>query len=483
VRFVTRRQLTGRRLRAAGTSLAPIVIAALALRVAFLSNYASHNPHQALGTIPFLFESGNIATSLATGHGFSAPFRAATGPTAWTTPVYPLLLAAIFRIFGTYTFAAYVAACSANILATALACIPIFYAGKRMGGLATGATAAWLWAVFPNAIIIPSTSMWDASLAALLSATILGATIALGERAVLAERVPRVADEKRARKVVPQTCRQNGGRDGSVWPWIGYGLLWGLTAMTTATLVGLLPFLFGWIVYRRSKPAGGGDRRGFAWLGKPALAAALVALCCVPWTVRNYEVFHAFVPMRSILGLQLWVGNNPQAKPIWLGTQHPIHDSAERAQYVEIGEIAYMKRKERDALRYMFTHPAREAQLVGRRFLEFWSGGTPTPIHDLFRSRSAWFDFVLLFNLLIGTGALAGIVMLIRRRSAYWFPLAVFPIVFPWAYYLTVVMPRYSLPTDPALMLLTASAIWSVRGQRTPRVLRVRRPDQQDRLA
>lgn len=426
-----------RRFRAAATSVALITIVAIALRVAFLWDYASHNPHHALGIIPFLFESGNIAISLTTGHGFSSPFRVDTGPTAWTTPIYPGILAGVFRIFGTYTFAAFLAACALNILATGLACIPIFYTGKRIGGIALGAGAAWLWAVFPNAIEIPSTSMWDASLAALLAATILWATIPL------------------ARQGDREIRERTSANRGLPWEWIGYGLLWGFAVMTTATLIGLLPFLVGWIAYRRRK-------QGRSWIAKPALALALTALCCVPWTVRNYKVFHAFVPMRSILGLQLWVGNNPQAKPIWLGTQHPIHDSIERAEYVQMGEIAYMKQKEHDALAYMAAHPSRDAYLGWKRFLEFWSGGTPTPIADLFRSRSAWFDFVLLFNLLTGIGALAGIIVLVRQRSVYWIPLAAFPIIFPCAYYLTVVMPRYGLPIDPAVMLLTAVAIGAV---------------------
>ncbi|HEV2205210.1 MAG TPA: hypothetical protein VGR36_01645 [Candidatus Acidoferrales bacterium] len=438
-----------RRLCAAATSVALITIAAIGLRAAFLWNYAGHNPHHALGIIPFLFESGNIAVSLATGHGFASPFRVPTGPTAWTTPVYPGLLAGIFRVFGTYTFAAFLAACAINILATGLACIPIFYTGKRIGGVATGAAAAWLWAVFPNAIEIPSTSMWDASLAALLAAMILWATIALADCGDASTREP-----NRASRAIP-------------WDWIGYGLLWGIAMMTTATLIGLLPFLIGWIMYRRWKLSAPEDRRPEKLLAKPALAVAIAALCCLPWTIRNYEVFHAFVPMRSILGLQLWVGNNPQAKTIWLGTQHPIHDSAERAKYVQMGEIAYMQQKEHDALDYMAAHPTRDAYLAWKRFVEFWSGGTPTPVSDLFRSRSAWFDLVLLFNLLTGIGALAGIIVLLRRRSEYWFPLAVFPVVFPWAYYLTVVMPRYGLPIDPAVMLLTAVAIGTARREGT----------------
>jgi 4-amino-4-deoxy-L-arabinose transferase-like glycosyltransferase len=418
------------RLRARVTSLTFIFVVALGLRLAFFWNYTEHNPKQALSTIPFLFESGNIAYSVATGHGFSSPFRVDTGPTAWMTPVYPLILAGIFRVFGAYTFASFVAAALVNILATTLACVPIYYTGKRMAGLGIGAGAAWLWAVFPNAIQIPATSMWDASMAAFLAAMILWATVALAE---------------------PKD------RAAGVSSWIGYGLLWGLALMTSATLAGPLPFLFGWLAYRDR-------RRGGPWLAKPALATVVAALCCVPWTVRNYRVFHAFVPLRSILGLQLWVGNNPDARDVWLGTEHPIHDAAERAKYVDMGEIAYTREKEQDAIRYMTTHPAREVHLIWHRFLAFWSGGTPHPIDDFLRADSAWFRFVLLFNIAVAIGALMGIVALARKRSVYWFPLAVFLVIFSSAYYLTVVLPRYSLPIDPVAMLLAAIAIDSAAG-------------------
>jgi len=417
-------QLMDQRLRGAATSLALIVIVALGLRVAFFWNYAAHNSKQALSTIPFLFESGNIAYSVATGHGFSSPFRIDTGPTAWMTPVYPLILAGIFRIFGTYTYGAFLAAVGINIASTTLACISIFYAGKRIGGIGVAAGAAWLWAVFPNAIQIPATSMWDAPIAALLAAMILWATLALAE----------------------------SKREARASSWIAYGLLWGFAVMTSATLAGLLPFLFGWLAYRQHK-------RGRGWVTKPVLAIVAAALCCGPWTVRNYEVFHAFVPLRSILGLQLWVGNNPQATDRWLGGQHPIHDSAERAKYVNMGEIAYMREIEHDAIRYMATHPARETHLISHRFLAFWSGGTPNPVQDFFRTDSQWFRFVLVFNLAIAIGAAAGLIELIRKRSRYWFPLAVFSLVFPWAYYLTVVLPRYSLPVEPVAMLLTCVAV------------------------
>jgi hypothetical protein len=402
--------------RAALTSLPLIVVVAFALRLAFAWNYQQQFSHQALRAIPFLFESGNIAHSVATGNGFGSPFRVDTGPTAWTTPVYPLLLGGIIRMFGPYTFASYVAAVLTNIVFSTLVCVPLFFAAKRIGGVPLAAAACWLWAVFPNAILLTYQSLWETSLSALLGATILWATL-------------RVAESRNRRA------------------WAAYGLLWGGALMTNAVLLSLLPFLLWWMARRAKRPA-----------ARVLSVAGIVVLCCLPWTIRNYAVFHSFVPLRSILGLQLWVGNNPQARVIWLGEQHPIHDSAERKHYVEVGEIAYMREKEQAAVRYMLTHPGHEAQLIAGRFVSFWAGGTPSPLTDLLRNPSLWFRYVLIFNLAVAVGTVAGLFRLWRLRSAYLLPLAVFPVVLPWAYYLTLSLPRYRHPIDPVLMLLTAAA-------------------------
>lgn len=413
-----------RKLRALVTSLTLIVIVALGLRVAFTWNYVNEHPHQALSVIPFMFESGNIAVAVAKGHGFASPFRVDTGPTAWMTPVYPALLAGVFRIFGVYTLNAYLAATSLNIVFASLTCIPIFFAGKRIAGAGLGAGAAWLWALFPNAILLTFQSMWEACLSSLLAAMILWATLALTE--------------------------SSRPRD-----WVGYGLLWGVTLMTNPTLASLLPFLLIWLAYRLRK-------RHQPGLALPTIALAVAILCCIPWTVRNYSVFHRFVPLRSVLGLQLWLGNNPQAQPPWLGNLHPINDQAERQKYVDMGEMDYMRFKQREAIGYIKAHPSREAWLVGERFISIWSGGTSHPLSDFEGNDSVWFRYVLFFNLAIAAGALLGIILLCFRRSIYAFPLAVFPVVFPCAYYATLALPRYSLPMDPVVILLTAIALGGI---------------------
>jgi 4-amino-4-deoxy-L-arabinose transferase-like glycosyltransferase len=413
------------RLKKLLTSLPLILFVALAVRVAFVIDYKSHNSDRAVSVIPFLFESGNIAHSIATGHGFASPFRVDTGSTAWMTPVYPLLLAAIMKIFGAYTVHAWLAAVSLNIFFVVLACIPIYCAGKRIGdeaqGIALGALAAWLWALFPNAILIPVESMWEASLAALLAATLLWATLAL--------------DENRSAKA-----------------WSVYGLLWGLTLMTNATLGALMPFLLGWLWWRAQK-------QNRQILQSLALTVAIAALCCVPWTIRNYRTFHAFIPLRSILGLQLWIGNNDLTEDIFRGNLHPIYNEQERAHYIAVGEIAYMREKQQLAIPYMLTHPARELRLSYLRIVSLWAGGAIHPIDDFFGTPDAWFRFVLSVNVFVALCTLAGVILLFAQRNAFALPVAAFPLIFPWAYYLTLSLPRYRLPIDPILMLLTAFII------------------------
>ncbi len=405
----------------ATNSLWLIASVALVVRLYFLYSFQKDHPRQAVSVIPFLFEVGNIAHSIATGHGFSSPFRVETGPTAWMTPLFPMLLAGVFRVFGSYTFHAWLAVVLFNVFCCTAACLPIFLIGKKIGGMALGAGAAWLWAIFPNAILLPVESMWDASLSALLAVTLLWATLALD-------------DSPRFRN------------------WCAYGLLWGVALMTNATLGALLGFLLAWLVYRAQK----GNQR---WIAKTAASMLVAILCCVPWTVRNYSVFHTFVPLRSVLGLQLWLGNNDHTQDIFRGDLHPIYNADEREHYIALGEIAYMQEKKDAAIEYMTEHPGREAQLVSGRFVSIWSGGTPYPIKDFAESSSWWFRYVVAFNLLAAAGAFCGIAILLRKRSIFAFPLAVFPVIYPLAFYLTLALPRYRLPIDPVVMLLSAISL------------------------
>src|SRR5579863_10143982 len=105
----------------AATSLTLILLIALGARMAYAWNQERKMRADLVGLVPFLNETGNIAYSLAAGHGFSSPYWQETGPTAWLTPVYPALVALIFRIFGIHTSHSFFAVVFLNILVSATA--------------------------------------------------------------------------------------------------------------------------------------------------------------------------------------------------------------------------------------------------------------------------------------------------------------------------------------------------------------------------
>jgi 4-amino-4-deoxy-L-arabinose transferase-like glycosyltransferase len=421
--------------------LALIVIVAMSVRVAFAWDQARKIAPGVLGIVPFQQETGNIAYALAQGNGFSNVFRTETGPTAWLAPVYPLIVAAAFKVFGTFAARAFFACAGLNILFSSAACVPIFFAGKRIGGLGVAAGAAWLWVVYPSAVMMPFEWIWDTSLSALLAALLLWATLEL------------VESEK--------------------WiDWGVYGVLWGLALMTNPALGILLPFLLGWAAYR-----GRGENR-IRWK-RVALALGMAILCCLPWTIRNYAGFHRFIPVRSNLPFELWLGNNDIFDEHARNGRRSITRTEEVRRYTQLGETAYMAEKWELATSFMRDHPGLELQLTGRKFVDFWMG-TESPVKN-FRETDSWLiRGILLTSFLTAAGALCGVVILwvrrkkitqrrrVRRDGAEteWdeaeertsppvLPLAVFPVIFPCLYYLTHADLRYRHPIDPVVLLLT----------------------------
>jgi hypothetical protein len=421
------REITGMKsgLRRAATSLLLIVVVAVGARLIFAWDQSRKIPEAAIATAPFEQETGSIARSIATGEGFSNPFGRETGPTAWLTPVYPLLVVAAFKLFGVFTVRAFFFLVFLNIVFSAAVCVPIFLVGKRVAGLGLASGAAWLWALFPNAIMTPFEWIWDTSLAALLAATLLWATLELAESQRL--------------------------RD-----WCAYGLLWGFTLMTNPSLGSLLPFLLGWAAYR-AWWRGDWQPRNQGWIAKPALALGVAVLCCVPWTIRNYEVFHRFVPLRSNFPLELYIGNNENYDDKHARFPGPITKERETVRYFRMGETAFMDEEMRKAKSFIVTHPRVELILFGDRFVAFWAG-IPHPLDNFLATDSWLVRAVIVWATFSGIGALFGVVVLAWRKSVYAFPLAAFPIIFPFLYYVTHTSLRYRHPIDPVVLLLAAIA-------------------------
>ena len=419
-------------LLAGATSVWLIFIVALGARLGFGWDQERKIPREMLAQASFAQETGSIATALVNGKGFSSPFGRETGPTAWLTPVYPLLVAGVFRVFGVATRSSFFAVFFLNAIFSSAVCIAIFHAGKRIGGLVVASGAAWLWAVFPNAVMVPFEWVWDTSLSALLGATILWATLELAESLRM--------------------------RD-----WFAYGLLWGFTLMTNPSLGSLLPFLLGWAAYR-ARPE---KKPGIA--GRAMAAAGIAILCCVPWTGRNYAQFHRLVPLRSNFPLELYIGNNNNYAMRQFVWPPKINKEVELLRYLKMGETAFMDEEKRKALEFIREHPGIFVELTGERFVTFWTG-LPAPVQAFLGTDSQLVRVLLVCNTLAAVGCLIGIVVLVVRRSAYAFPLAAYPVVFPWLYYITHPNLRYRHPIDPVVLLLVAVAVsrlFGVKGEST----------------
>jgi hypothetical protein len=405
------------------TSAWVITLMAFILRIAYFL-YMSHLiPRMVLAEVPFQNEVGNVAAVLAQGHGFCCLFREATGPTAWLAPIYPLLVAGIFKVFGTFTLQSFAAAVLLNCMFSAVATIPLFFVGKRVGGLVTAAVAGWIWAIFPSGIILPFQWIWDTSLSVLLAVGLLWATLKLEE--------------------------SSSQRDFAM-----YGFLWAASLLTNPALGAVLPFLIAWLIYRQRASL----RRVMA---SCALTVAVVILCCLPWTTRNYIHFHRLVPLRSNFPYEFWSGNNE------------IFDEHSRAPnritryeqvrlYAQLGENAFLDQKKEEAIRFVRTHPALYVQLLGRRIVATWLG-TGSPWEDFLDTDSLLARFLIGWNAVACVAMLGGLVRFYLRRRRYLVPVAVFPVIFPLTFYIAHTSLRHRHPCDPIVALLIAVAIAGVR--------------------
>ena len=383
-------------------STGAIVLAAFIVRVGILS-YLSHaaigaGNGLAEGT-PFASETGAIAASIAAGRGFSSPLRFfETGPTAWLAPIYPYLLAGIFKLFGTYSSTSNLVAHALNCAFSAFTAWPIAAIGTIVFGRRVGRASAWLWAILPTSIFYSVFWTWDTALAGLWMALLVLATLKL-----------------------------RGSSRTSAW--LGYGALWAAGATINPALLGVLPFLGLWAIWpQRTVPARA---------AKLAAAAALVfAIGLAPWAIRNAIVFHRFIPLRSNFGLELYSGIRVDLPD---GERSPVHpnDSLNEAQrYARMGEIAYMEEDRRQALALIRQTPGNAALMVVRHMEETWLDLRDPP-YDAWVEGSLADRLAMLGNALFFGLCFAGVLGALRAKSDAAVPLVVVLMAYPLLFYVT----------------------------------------------
>lgn len=404
------------------SSIAFIVVVAFVVRICFMCFYFISPAQRTVSdNLPFGYEAGALAAAIAQGRGFSSPLKTIrTGPTAWFTPIYPYLLAGVFKFFGVYTHTSSVVIRGVDNLFSACTCWPIYTIGAKTFNKRIGTAAAWVWVFFPTSLFFSTVWVWDTALSTLLLALILALTLEL-----------RGSERLRS--------------------WIGYGALWAVGSMVNPAVIAILPPLFFWVVWPR--------RRRFATVGRLVLACSLIfAAGITPWTIRNFVVFHKFIPFRSNFGLELWLGNNPLVPQMWTPNLHPNEDASEATKYARITEVPYMQEKRQDAVQFIRAHPLDTLNRTLHRFWNLWIA-MDEPSLESWSHLPPGARLTVAANCVFLALSLLGISFAYREQNEAVTPLAAVMLFFPLVFYITHSSSRYRHPIDPVMLVLAVYAV------------------------
>jgi 4-amino-4-deoxy-L-arabinose transferase-like glycosyltransferase len=364
--------------------------------------------HYGLVSVYGGFESCRIAASIVSGHGFSSPYGIPTGPTAWLPPVYPYLVAAVFKLLGVYSLASLWCLILVNIACETLTVVVLFRIGWRCFGPMTAFAGSFLWAVELGAVAY-GVRLWESSLSALL------VTLSVLLYLHLLESPSKVRD------------------------WILYGLLWAFAALTNTALLTLMPLPVGVLLIRKW--------RQVRWHALVALAVFLCALA--PWTIRNYAVFHKVIPVRGNFGPNLWYGNHPGVQGPADQTLNPMKNRDEFLVYQRMGEASYAASRQQMALGFIRQHRAEFLRLTWTRIIYFWTASE---------------TFAPIWRACVSLLAFVGLLLMRRNSIAGIAPFASALLLFPLPYYVTHSESFYRHPVEPLVGLLVAYACVALVG-------------------
>lgn len=211
------------------------------------------------------YDFSRTAASIARGDGYPPSNRApGGGPTAFRPPGYPVFLAAVYAVVGHRApGVGRLAGAFLGTLSVALiGLIALRLWGKRVGWLALGIAA-----IAPPLVIFSTALISEALFVPLVLAAVLTAL--------------------------------EGRRSGRRYAWaVATGLLVGVASLTrTNGLILLLPFALAFAPTHA--------RRQLTSWGPPLALVLVAVLTIVPWTVRNWTVFHAFIPVSDEIGYTL----------------------------------------------------------------------------------------------------------------------------------------------------------------------------------
>jgi 4-amino-4-deoxy-L-arabinose transferase-like glycosyltransferase len=408
--------------------LGVIVILAFVLRlgvVIFIGDWSA----------PEGWEYGMIARNMLDGEGYSgSAWFIAEGPTAFMAPGYVFVIYGALSIFGSWGYLVLqVMQCIVGA-----ACAGLTYGvAKRALGQKVALVSALLVAcnpthVYLSVIIHPL---------AITCAAVLLIVFMLG-----------------------RVCDHRSFRDSAIM-----GICYGIALLVEPSALCLVPVILLWPMLSHVRER---KRSLLLSLTVIAVAAAVVS----PWTVRNYMVFDAFIPIKTPLGYILWVGNHEGAT----GTQLFVNAQGEQGHVISripeevMNEIktlpepkAYAKLGS-IAKEYMMAHPIETTGRTFKKALYYWwfptwitsPEGQAHPIVTQLKRPEKVVWFLVLLTAIPG-------LYIARRQWRQWAILVTPMACFTALYAITnigVGGPRYRIPIETLVMVFSAVCLLQLFG-------------------
>jgi len=348
-------------------------------------------------------------------------------------PLYPYVLAVMRTLFGANLSAVYVLQATLSSLGGAL----LYSAGRRLFSPVVG-LAAGLMAAFYGPAIFYDGVLQKESIAVFLMSALIWLV---------------VASMVRVRPGVSVTM----------------GLALGLLALLRENTLLLAPLLFVWLwVQARGTP---GFRR---WIG-PACQVIGLAIVLLPVGLRNLVVGGEFALTTSQLGINIYLGNNPNADgsyiPLRPGRGSPEFEQVDSTLLAEQAVGRPLSPREvshywlGESWRFIRSEPGTWVQLMTRKVLLFWGAYEVPDAEDLYfyqhwssilRGLVGIWNFGVLLPL-----AAAGVCLTWSRRRELWVLYAMV-LVIAVSVIAFIVFGRYRLPVVPLLILFAGAGVVAV---------------------
>jgi 4-amino-4-deoxy-L-arabinose transferase-like glycosyltransferase len=291
----------------------------------------------------FGFGYGDTARYVALGEGFkTSHFLPGTArPSAVSPPGYVYFMAMIFSLFGIYSVASAIILEVFQSLIAAFACVVFYYLGKRFHEN-VGLLAALAMAFYPPSILFSVMRISPILLVVLLLGIIMLYLFKIQER-----------QKTRDAVICGVLMGVNALMEPTVILFYGAGCIW----------------LFRWSFASR------------VWAIKSCfIMASLCILCVLPWSIRNYLVFGAFVPIKSSMGAHLLQGNHPfsTSEGATFGPEMKnVFSTEERALLETMDEVQANKFMQSKAIEFIKADPAMFVGRTMNRIYYYWAPVNP----------------------------------------------------------------------------------------------------------